>query len=136
MTKINNRKDLKRLRRRLRNSMTPAEAGLWRYLKSSVLRGRKFRRQHSIENYIFDFYCPAEKLVIELDGEIHTDENVASRDKEKEYYLKSLGIRLLRFENKLVFHNLEYVLKSIEAAFVTTPSDPLSEAPPLKGGES
>jgi very-short-patch-repair endonuclease len=63
-----NRKSLKFYRSSLRNKSTSAEAELWKVLKSKRLIGRKFRRQHSIGNYIVDFFCASEKLVIELDG--------------------------------------------------------------------
>jgi len=66
-----NRKYLKSFRSSLRNKSTSAEAVLWNILKSKNLNGRKFRRQHSIGNYIVDFYCASEKLVIELDGNPH-----------------------------------------------------------------
>ncbi len=68
---LHNRKYLKENRKMLRSNLTPAEAELWKHLKSSQLYGRKFRRQHSIGNFILDFYCPSEKLAIELDGQIH-----------------------------------------------------------------
>jgi very-short-patch-repair endonuclease len=54
-----------------RNKSTSAEAELWNILKSKKLNARKFRRQHSIGNYIVDFFCASEKLVIELDGNPH-----------------------------------------------------------------
>jgi len=63
---INNKKILINYRKNLRNNPTPAEKELWNYLKNKQLAGRKFRRQHSIDNFILDFYCPAEKLAIEL----------------------------------------------------------------------
>jgi very-short-patch-repair endonuclease len=63
-----NRKSLKFFRSSLRNKSTSAEAELWNILKSKKLNARKFRRQHSIGNYIVDFFCASEKLVIELDG--------------------------------------------------------------------
>ena len=65
---IFNRKGLKSFRSTLRNSSTSAEVALWLMLKSKRLEGRKFRRQYSIGNYIVDFCCPSEKLIIELDG--------------------------------------------------------------------
>ncbi len=68
---IHNIKYLEVLRKDLRNNLTPAEATLWKYLQHSKLDSRKFRRQHSVNNYIIDFYCPSEKLGIELDGNIH-----------------------------------------------------------------
>ena len=136
MTQINNITTLKKVRKQLRNNLTPAEAGLWRYLKNSQLKGRKFRRQHSIGDYIIDFYCPKEKLAIELDGEVHQYDKINRNDREKEKYLQHLDIQLLRFENRLVFEHLEIVLKRIEEKFTTTPSpNMLGETPPYKGGE-
>jgi very-short-patch-repair endonuclease len=66
-----NWKILKFFRSSLRNKSTSAEAELWNILKSKKLNARKFRRQHSIGNYIVDFFCASEKLVIELDGNPH-----------------------------------------------------------------
>jgi hypothetical protein len=63
---INNRKELEPYRKALRNNSTSAEIFLWDFLKNKKLAGRKFRRQHSVGNYILDFYCPDEKLAIEL----------------------------------------------------------------------
>ncbi|MHA6250128.1 endonuclease domain-containing protein [Pontibacter sp. CAU 1760] len=64
---LHNRKYLKENRRELRHNLTPAEAELWKHLQGSQLAGRKFRRQHSIGNFILDFYCSSEKMAIELD---------------------------------------------------------------------
>ena len=77
---INNKKSLKSFRKELRINLTPAEAKLWTYLQKSKLDGRKFRRQHSVESYILDFYCPAEKLAVELDGEVHNIQRQSERD--------------------------------------------------------
>jgi very-short-patch-repair endonuclease len=66
-----NRKSLKFFRSSLRNKSTSAQAVLWNILKSKKLNARKFRRQQSIGNYIVDFFCASEKLVIELDGNPH-----------------------------------------------------------------
>ncbi len=60
---INNKPELKPIRKQLRNHSTSAEATLWTYIQKSRLDNRKFRRQHSIGDFIADFYCPAEKLV-------------------------------------------------------------------------
>jgi len=73
---IFNRKSLKSFRSSLRNRSTSAEAALWEMLKSRKLEGRKFRRQYSIGSYIVDFCCPAEKLVIELDGAPHGEYHI------------------------------------------------------------
>jgi len=105
---------LKPWRRELRNNLTPAEAALWNLLKGKQLEGKKFRRQHSIENYIADFYCPEANLVIELDGAVHNNYAQADYDKERDARLADLGITVIRFENRLVFDHPEYVLGEIK----------------------
>ncbi|WP_439880939.1 endonuclease domain-containing protein [Pontibacter sp. MBLB2868] len=112
-----NRRYLKENRRHLRNNLTPAEAELWKHLKGGSLEGRKFRRQHSAGNYILDFYCPFEKLAIELDGQVHNNDAAEYADYERDLWLRSLNIRVLRFENKEVFEHLESVLQRIRSAF-------------------
>lgn len=115
--RIHNRKYLESYRKKLRKSLTPAEATLWKNLQNRKLKGRKFRRQHSIENYIIDFYCPEERLAIELDGEIHFNELAQEKDKIRTERLNELRIRVIRFENKMVFEGLAQVLQEIEDNF-------------------
>lgn len=67
---LSNKIEYKEFRKILRNRSTSAESTIWNLLKNKKIDGRKFRRQHSIKNYIVDFYCSSEKLIIELD-EIH-----------------------------------------------------------------
>ena len=114
---IHNRKYLKQFRKDLRNNLTPAEATLWKAIQRNQLDGRKFRRQHSIGNYILDFYCPGEKLAIELDGQQHFTASGSERDYNRDEYLKTLNIKVLRFENREVFENLEGVLEEIKCNF-------------------
>lgn len=114
---LHNRGYLKEKRRDLRNDATPAEGELWKYLKSGQQQGRKFRRQHSIGNYILDFYCPSEKLAIELDGQVHFSAIASNMDCERNTALELLGIKVLRFENKEIFQNLEAVLNEISSSF-------------------
>ena len=114
---INNKSSLKTFRRQLRNNLTPAEAKLWTYLQNKQLEGRKFRRQFSVDNYILDFYCPSEKLGIELDGEVHNIETQAKYDIERDLFLSYYGIKVLRFENKVVFENSDYLLECIKKEF-------------------
>ena len=83
-----NRKNLRDRRKKLRNNPTQAEGFLWGYLKNSQLEGRKFRRQSSINNFIVDFYCPEENLVIELDGDFHFDEKQLKMMRKEVRYLK------------------------------------------------
>ena len=112
---IYNPKTFKDYRRELRRNLTPAEALLWRALKNSGLDGKKFRRQHGIGPYIADFYCPECRLIVELDGAVHEGPLAAERDETRTTYLKELGIRVIRFENRAVFESLELVLNSIRS---------------------
>ena len=117
MTILNNLPHKKDERRTLRNNLTPAEAKLWSVLKSGQLAGRKFRRQHSIGEFILDFYCPEEKLAIELDGAGHFTVSGNLHDAARTEFLHSVGIRMLRFENKFVWSDLDSLLCSVEEAF-------------------
>lgn len=111
-----NRKDQGILRRTLRNNSTSAEATLWKALQKRQLKGRKFRRQHGIGVYVVDFYCPAEKLVVELDGTPHFDLSNQEKEIKGAKYLDSLGIKVLRFENQRIFSHYDNVLFEIEQA--------------------
>lgn len=113
MPDIHNQGDFKNLRKQLRHNLTPAEARLWQHLQNAQLDGKKFRRQHSVGNYILDFYCPLERLGIELDGRDHFTDNGFEADEKRTAYLNSLNIKIIRFENKEVFHQLEGVLQEI-----------------------
>ena len=115
--KIHSLPVLKEKRTTLRKTLTPAEATLWLALKKSQLHGRKFIRQHSIEYYIADFYCPAEQLIVELDGQGHFTEEGIEYDTKRTERLNELGFTIVRFENKLVFNNMEEVLKEIASYF-------------------
>lgn len=95
--------------------MTFAEIILWGYLKNKQLSGLKFRRQQGIGKYIVDFYCPSNKLAIELDGDIHFEKEVLKIDLLKAKYLKETGIKLIRFYNIDILNNIEYVLEKIKS---------------------
>jgi very-short-patch-repair endonuclease len=112
--KINNRTYLKAKRKSLRSNLTSAEARLWKLIQNSKLDGIKFRRQHSLGNYIVDFYCPKYLLVIELDGNIHFNPVNEEYDTKRTTYINSLGIKVIRFENKEVFEKTEFVLEEIK----------------------
>ena len=116
---IHNKKTLKVNRKKLRNNLTPAEAKLWSLLKNSQLENRKFRRQHSVGPYVLDFYCPSEKLCVELDGSGHYTEPGFEYDTIRSEYLGCLNIEVMRFENKDVFENTEGVLEEIKRSFIS-----------------
>ena len=106
-TDIHSLPHLTEFRKDLRKNLTPAEAAFWKMVKSSKFEGRKFVRQHSVGNYILDFYCPSEKLAVELDGARHFSGAGAAEDRERTEYLDSKGIRVVRFENRDVFEETE-----------------------------
>ena len=112
-----NKKNLKDKRKQLRNNPTQAEAFLWGYLKNGQLEGRKFRRQSSIKNFIVDFYCPEEKVVIELDGDFHYDEKAIKDDEKRTKEIEEEGLKVIRFENQKVLLNLDKVLNEIKNHF-------------------
>jgi very-short-patch-repair endonuclease len=108
-----NRKSIKTFRSHLRNRATSAEVALWNILKSRNLDGKKFRRQYSIDNYIVDFCCPSEKLIIELDGAPHGEYDRIQKDENRDKYIESLGFTVIRFENRVVFQEPEYLKNEI-----------------------
>ncbi len=114
---IHNRKYLKTFRKELRNNATKAETKLWQALKRSQLDNRKFRRQHSIENYIVDFYCPSEKLIVEIDGKVHDNSVNNDYDYKRTKELEKLGFKVIRFSNDDVFKNLDLILEAIKQEF-------------------
>jgi len=93
--------------------MTDCEKLLWSKIRRKQLKGYKFYRQKVIGNYIVDFYCPRAKLVIELDGGQHFMDEGIERDKERDRYLSSLGLKVLRFTDKEVINELSSVLEKI-----------------------
>ena len=117
MKRIHNKKELLQKRKELRKNLTPAEAFLWKHLKAKQVMGRRFQRQHSINYYIVDFYCASEKLIIELDGQVHFNPTAQEKDLKRTTHLEGLGFKVIRFENKMVFENLSSVLQEIKDNF-------------------
>jgi len=93
--------------------MTEAERLLWQKLRRKQLKGYQFYRQKIVERYIVDFYCPAARLVIELDGGQHYSEEGQEKDRKRDEKLSGLGLRVLRFSDKDVFENTGAVLERI-----------------------
>ena len=93
--------------------MPPAEVILWSKLRGKNIQGYKFRRQYSVGTYIVDFYCAELKLAIEIDGESHFTAGSKDRDRRRQEFIESAGIRLLRFTNRDVYERLEGVLAAI-----------------------
>lgn len=112
MQTIFNIKKLFSRRKILRNHSTPQEVLLWAQLKNSKL-GHKWRRQHSIGGYITDFYSPAKKLIIEIDGSGHFSKDNIELDKTRTEYFRGLGLNVLRFTNEEINNNMNGVLQKI-----------------------
>jgi len=100
--------------RRLRRNMTPAEQTLWDALKGKQLDGLKFRPQHPVGPFILDFWCPARKLVVELDGGSHDGRE--AEDEARTQRLQDYGYRVIRFRNEEVLTDLPSVLERIREA--------------------
>ena len=119
------------LARNLRRNMTKEERKLWyQFLKFLPLT---IRRQKNIGNYIVDFYCAQSKIVIELDGSQHYEENGKKSDIERDKYLKSLGINVLRYSNLDVNKNFEGVCKDIAKHITNTSSVIFDDSFPSRG---
>jgi len=105
MTQIFNRSSDTEKRRRLRRESPLAEQRLWLRLRNRQLMGYRFRRQYGVGPSVLDFYCPEVKLAIEVDGDSHFE--AGEYDRERQRYIESLGIRVLRFTNREVFKRLD-----------------------------
>ena len=80
---------------------------LWSVQKGKKLGGNKIRRQYGVGKYVIDFYCVKKKLGIEVDGEIHDNEDSREYDKEREEFINNFGIRIFRIPNKIIENNIE-----------------------------
>ena len=109
----------------MRRTATPAERKLWQALRKHQLGGLKFRRQMPIGPFIADFYCPAARLVVEVDGISHID---SPTDATRDVSMNERGIRVFRVSNLDVLSNLDGVLIAIrQAAEPPPPPDPLPQ---------
>lgn len=98
----------------LRKELTPAEKKLWANLRGDKLNGVNFRRQHAIGNYIVDFVSIKEKLIIELDGSQHLEQE--AYDIERTRYLEAKGYKVIHFWNNDVLNDINGVFRAIELA--------------------
>jgi len=100
----------------MRQNPTAAENRLWQHLRRRQINGYRFRRQHPIGRFIVDFYCAKAKLAIEVDGPVHNEPGHKEYDQERQAYLESLGLRVLRITNEEVLNGLDAVLNEIRVA--------------------
>ena len=97
----------------MRREPTRGEAVLWRALRTRQLARFKFRRQQPIGPFITEFFCPAARLVVEIDGITHTDPEADAR---RDRWMQGEGLRVLRIASQEVRENLEGVLETIRQA--------------------
>ena len=103
--------------RRLRREMTAAEQALWSRLRAGQLGGWRFRRQHPVDRFVLDFYCPAARLAVELDGAQHHTPDGLAHDAERTDWLQQRhGITILRFDNPQLLRQTDVVLERIRQA--------------------
>jgi very-short-patch-repair endonuclease len=118
---------MKSLARTLRKESTDAERWLWRRLRNRELLGWKFRRQHPIGRYIVDFVCIEKRIIIELDGSQHAENQMA--DSSRSEYFKEKGYQVLRFWNNDVLKKGEAVLNAILSYLNEDPPSPRPSPP-------
>ena len=102
--------------RQLRKSMTDTEWRLWLALRNGSLDGHRFRRQHPIGPFVVDFVCLKRRLVIEVDGDIHSTDEQRAKDAERQRWLESEGYRVIRFRDIEIGDSLENALGKIRSA--------------------
>jgi very-short-patch-repair endonuclease len=103
-----------KLAKELRKLETVAEKLLWSHLNTNQLMGLQFRRQHPINRFIADFYCPKIKLVIEVDGSIHDIPEYQAHDIGRSEVLNDFGITVIRFTNEQILNEIDSTIKQIE----------------------
>ena len=105
--------------------MTDAERHLWSRIRGKQLKNLQFYRQKNIGDYIVDFYCPAAKLILEVDGGQHYEAKGKEKDRARDKYLSILGFTVLRFSDREVLVNIEGVLEKIWDHVNKSPLTPL-----------
>jgi len=114
MTQIFNKHSQLDKRRILRQRQTKTEEIMWNNLRNRKFLGYKFKRQYSVSCFVLDFYCSELKLAIEVDGKYHDNEEIKKYDRDRQEYIESLGIKVIRIKNEEIISDLKNVLRSIE----------------------
>jgi very-short-patch-repair endonuclease len=107
---------LRRLAREQRAAAVQAESLLWRSLRDRRCEGAKFRRQVGLGNYIVDFVCFEQRLIVEVDGPSHVGDEQQAKDRDRDAWLREQGFRVLRVTNELVIAATEIAVARIRAA--------------------
>jgi very-short-patch-repair endonuclease len=123
---------LKGVARTLRANLTDSEQRLWSRLRRKQILGVQFYRQKPIGQYVVDFYAPAVRLVVEVDGGQHLEPEHAKRDRQRTGRLQSQGLKILRFTDHEVLLELDAVVEAIFTAVGAKRNPP--QSPFFKGG--
>ncbi len=108
--------------RELRKKQTRAEELLWQLLRNRQLCGAKFRRQHQFGDYVCDLYSDEAKFVVECDGDPHDEPSRIEHDAKRDAYLRSQGLKVLRFKNERVLNDSAKVLEEIATHLLPSPA--------------
>ncbi|MCX5847804.1 MAG: endonuclease domain-containing protein [Deltaproteobacteria bacterium] len=107
------KKKLKPFARNLRSNMTDAEQLIWSKIRRKQIGDLQFYRQKNIGHYIVDFYCPKGKLIVEIGGGQHYENDGMKKDRARDRYLQMLGFAVLRFSDIDVLKNIDGVVERI-----------------------
>ena len=120
--------NLKDQARELRKKLTESESALWSHIRRKQVLGIQFYRQKPIGGYIVDFFAPKVRLVVEVDGSQHMEENHLQTDKRRDKYLTGLGLKVLRFNSRVVLSEADAIM---EVMYRTITERLNSEIPPI-----
>jgi len=107
-----------------RRNATPAEDKLWQEVRNRKVQGCKFRRQHPINGFIPDFVCLEKKLIVEIDGEYHSEEEQKNYDEQRTKWLAVNNYKLIRFTNEEVLNKTNYVIEVVGNILLSEASSP------------
>lgn len=126
---------LKNRARQLRKNLTDGEKALWSRLRNKQLLGIQFYRQKPIGQHIVDFFAPRAKLGVEVDGSQHRVDDHVEKDRLRDSYLGSLGLKVLRFNSREVLKENGAVVEAIYRTLANRLNAEIPPGPPLKRGE-
>ena len=127
--------DLKGQARELRKKLTDSESALWSRLRGKQLMGIQFYRQKPIGQYVVDFFAPRAKLVVEVDGSQHMEGDHLQRDKNRDQYLAGLGLKVLRFNSRVVLTETDAVMEVIYRTMTEQLDSEIPPVPPFSKGD-
>lgn len=126
---------LKGQARELRKKLTDSESALWSRLRGKQLMGIQFYRQKPIGQYVVDFFAPRAKLVVEVDGSQHMEGDHLQRDKSRDQYLAGLGLKVLRFNSRVVLTETDAVMEVIYRTMTEQLNSEIPPVPPFSKGD-